>query len=120
MNKVTCDLPLQGATTVRQLPYIQDLSLADPTFDKPGMVDVLIGRDAWQDVMKPETRQGNSKQPITRNTIFRWAIIGRYVPDSTPPHPLQAPVALWQPVRALIHSYSSFGRLKKSPPPPAI
>lgn len=36
VSKATCDLPLQGATSVKQLPHLKDLVLADPTFDKPG------------------------------------------------------------------------------------
>ena len=30
--KVTCDLPLQGATGIEELPHIRGLKLADPTF----------------------------------------------------------------------------------------
>ena len=33
---VTPDLPLQGASSTRDLPHIQPLKLADPSFDKPG------------------------------------------------------------------------------------
>lgn len=57
------------------------LSLADPTFDTPGRVDLLIGCDAWQDIVKPETKKGSAQEPMARNTIFGWAIIGRYTPD---------------------------------------
>ena len=83
VNRVPCDPPLQGASTVRSLPYLQNLTLADPTF--PGKVDLLIGCDAWQDVMKPEMKQGNAQEPMARNTIFGWVIIGRYVPDASSP-----------------------------------
>ena len=35
VDKATCPLPLQGATAVRHLPHIKDLTLADLTFDMP-------------------------------------------------------------------------------------
>jgi len=76
--KVTCDLPLQGAEGVRNLPHIRGLSLADPQFDQPGRVDLLIGCNLLQDVLLTETRQGDSKQPIARKTIFGWVVMGRY------------------------------------------
>ena len=40
VSKVTCDLPLQGAAHVRNMPHIKSLSLADPTFQLPGRVDL--------------------------------------------------------------------------------
>ena len=81
VNKVTCDLPLQGASSVRSLPHLKHLTLADPTFDRPGRVDLLIGCDIWQDIMLPDTKHGQSQEPMARNTIFSWVIIGIYSPD---------------------------------------
>ena len=49
--KVTCDLPLQGATHVRDMPHIRSLQLADPTFHLPGRVDLLLGCDVIPDIM---------------------------------------------------------------------
>ena len=39
MSKVTCALPLQGATHVKEMAHIKPLDLADPTFHLPGKVD---------------------------------------------------------------------------------
>ncbi len=43
--KVTCDLPLQGAAGVQDLPHLKDLELADPTFYLPGRIDLLLGEN---------------------------------------------------------------------------
>ena len=43
--KVTCNLPLQGASGVQDLPYLKDLELADPTFYLPGRIDLLLGEN---------------------------------------------------------------------------
>ena len=48
--KVTCRLPVQGAAGVRRLEHLKYLSLADPSFDQPGRVDLLIGCNLLQDV----------------------------------------------------------------------
>ena len=81
VNRVTCDLPLQGASAVRELPHIRQLTLADPTFNKPGRVDLLIGCDAWADMMLNESKHGKTQGSIAWKTIFGWAIVGKYSPD---------------------------------------
>ena len=45
-----------------------------------------------QDVLTHETWQGPPKQPIAVNTVFGWAILGRYVPDQDPIHTTSATV----------------------------
>ena len=60
--KVTCDLSLQRANGVRDLPHIKNLSLADPHCDQLGrvdllgLVDLLIGCNLLRDILKVETR----------------------------------------------------------------
>ena len=43
LSQVMCDLLLQRASTVKQLPQIKGLKLAVPQFDQPGRIDLLIG-----------------------------------------------------------------------------
>ncbi len=78
LPKVTCDLPLQGASGVQHLKHIKDLSLADPFLDQPGEVDLLIGCNVLQDVLMSEIKRGNPEQPMAMKTIFGWAILRRY------------------------------------------
>ena len=75
VNKVACDLPLQGAVKVRRLPHLKNLELADPTFHRSGKIDLLIGGDAWADIMIQESKIGKAQEPIAQRTIFRWAIV---------------------------------------------
>ncbi len=79
--KVTCDLPLQGASGVKSLPHIKELQLADPHFDKPGRIDLLVGCNILRDILDSEIRRGDKLQPIARKTTFGWVIMGRYSPD---------------------------------------
>ena len=45
ISKITGDLPGFHLCGVRNLPFLQDLTLADPNFDKPGRIDILFGSD---------------------------------------------------------------------------
>ena len=81
VSKVTCDLPLQEASSVKQLSHLKDLAFADSTFDKPCQIDLLLGCNILQDIISQDVRWGTSSQPIAIKTIFGWALLGRYSPD---------------------------------------
>ena len=76
VSKVTCDLPLQGATHVNDMPHIVSLNLADPTFHQPGRIDLLLGCDTI-----PDTIPDIMLQNYIVNTVFGWAILGKYLPQ---------------------------------------
>ena len=88
---VTCDLPLEGATHLKDFPHLKDLELADPSFYKTGKIDILLGCNVYQ---VSETRKGSSDQPVARETIFGWAVIVRYKPNHSPSALPSAPVLL--------------------------
>ena len=76
--EVTCDLPLQGAATVNQLPHIRELQLADPQFHSPGRIDLVLGENILDKLLLPrEVRTGPEGTSSAWNTVFRWAIRGR-------------------------------------------
>ena len=82
VQEVTCNLPLQGASHVRDMPHIKPLSLADPTFHAPGRVDMLIGCDLIPQIILQKQVTGPIGTPMTVQTIFGWAILGRYLPQT--------------------------------------
>ena len=63
---------------MKQLPHLEDLTLADPTFDRPDQIDLLLGCNILQDVLSQEVRRVTPSQPRAINTMFGWAILGRY------------------------------------------
>ena len=81
VTRVTCNLPLQGATSIRDLPHIRDLVLADPTFHKPGRIDLLLGCDVLPKVLLPEAKPGPDDTPTAWSTIFGWTILGQFRPQ---------------------------------------
>ena len=96
MDKVTRELPLQGASSVRELPYLKNLTLADNNFDKPGKIDILLGQNIWKQLCLPEKVTEPDDQPDAWHTVFGWTIMGIYTPHS---HTGQQP--------ALTHATSS-------------
>ena len=53
VDKITGTIPRSKATSVREHPCMQGLQLADPHFDLPGRVDLLLGVDVLPRVVFP-------------------------------------------------------------------
>ena len=83
VSKVTCNLPLQGAPGVRDLPHLKDLELADPTFHQPGRINVLLGGDILPQILLPQSKSGPTNAPTAWSTIFGWALLGPFQSTST-------------------------------------
>ena len=80
VDQITGDQPREDASAVRSLTKVKDLILADPLFDSPGRIDVLIGADVLPYVMiTPEP----PSSIMTRDTVFGHAIMGTYSPSAT-------------------------------------
>ena len=89
--EVTCSLPLQGANSVRELPHIRELPLADPNFYSPGRIDLVLGENILDKLLLPgEVRTGPAVTPSAWRTVFGWAIRGTYTPDDVSPQGVAA------------------------------
>ena len=75
VDQITEDQPREDAAVVRTLPEVKDLTLADPLFDLPGRIDVLIGADVLPYV---QTTSAEPKPIMTMDTVFGHAIMGTY------------------------------------------
>ena len=84
VSKVACNQPLKDASCMRNLPYLQNLPLADPEFHLPGRVDLLLGGDVVSQIMLPEIKWGSFNMPVAFNTTLGWVIMGPY--PSLPPN----------------------------------
>lgn len=56
--------------------HIQNLNLADPDFDKPGPVDVLLGADLFPYIIQGGRVCGYDNEPVALNTIFGFILMG--------------------------------------------
>ena len=80
--KVTGDLPGFHLKVVRNLPFLQGLSLADPNFDHPGRIDLLFGLDIIDDIVLPGRRSSDDCKLHTWETVFGWSVRGKCFPKS--------------------------------------
>lgn len=71
--------PVRCATS--SWPHTSNLQLADPSFNLPGTIDLLIGADAYPDIIQDGLLRGPSGAPIAQSTVFGWILSG-YVPSS--------------------------------------
>ena len=82
VSRVTCDLPLQGATGVKELPHIKEFQLADTNFHLPGRID--LGENILDKLLQPpEVRMGAEGMPSMWKTVFGWTIRGPFTPDAS-------------------------------------
>ena len=70
MERVTDDLPLQGASSARRHPHLQGLHLADKNFHKLGTIDLLLGQDVFGELLLKEDRRGPPGTPMAWLTVF--------------------------------------------------
>ncbi|XP_062537903.1 uncharacterized protein LOC134206231 [Armigeres subalbatus] len=75
-KRITANLPIEGFDT-RFLMIPNNLDLADPFFNVPDRIDVLIGADVYMRIL--ETRRVPLLQgsPIMQETLFGWVIGGK-------------------------------------------
>ena len=80
--EVTGDLPVTAASSVKQLPHLRGLQLADPQFYNPDKVDLLLGENILAKLVPSSTdKVGPEGTPTAVKTVFGWAIRGLYSAD---------------------------------------
>ncbi|XP_054272481.1 uncharacterized protein LOC128992766 [Macrosteles quadrilineatus] len=75
LDNITPDLP-RAKITPEVRSQMQHLMLADPTFDKPAPIDVLIGADLFASSVKGQFLSLGENMPVAIDTIFGYALLG--------------------------------------------
>lgn len=57
--------------------HIEHLQLADPEFNKPGPIDLILGAEIYAEIILPEIRKGPQGTPVAQETEFGWIIFGQ-------------------------------------------
>ena len=83
VKKIMGPQPRQEASQIRRLVESQGLKPADPNFDRPGEIDVLLGADVIPFI---QSREGATDSVVARDTVFGHVFLGTYgsLPDSIP------------------------------------
>ena len=77
VQTVTEKIPNKLLAPVHDFPRLLGLQLADPTFNIPGRVDILLGTDLWlqiQGTSPPIT--STPSEPGAQDTVFGWVLAG--------------------------------------------
>lgn len=59
------------------LPKFCNINLADPKFNIPSDVDILLGADIFPLVLTSSHLTGTESQPSAINIIFGWILMGK-------------------------------------------
>ena len=76
MPKVIRDLPLKDASVVKEMPHLQNITLAEPLYHKVGPIDVLLGLNVFPHIFKPGIIEGPPNAPVAWHTVFGWTVLG--------------------------------------------
>ncbi|XP_045495566.1 uncharacterized protein LOC123694234 isoform X2 [Colias croceus] len=75
-TRLTTQLP-NKLIPIGDWPHIQGLNLADPSFNKPGKIDLLLGVEVYAQIMLGELIKGPPNTPCAQNTMLGWIIFGK-------------------------------------------
>lgn len=76
LDTISTDLPTDSVDR-HPWSHLDGLALADPNFNKPGPIDLLVGADVWGMVLRDGVRTGLPHEPCAIKTCFGWVVLGR-------------------------------------------
>lgn len=65
------------------VPHLAKIHLADPNFDIPAEVDILIGSDYYNKFILNDIITGNDCEPTAQNTLLGWVLFGPVISKNT-------------------------------------
>ncbi|XP_022817401.1 uncharacterized protein LOC111350200 isoform X1 [Spodoptera litura] len=74
-TRITTQLPSQ-TIPINNCSHLEGLKLADPSFNKPGRVDLLLGVEVCAQILRSEFIKGPPGSPCAQNTSLGWIIFG--------------------------------------------
>jgi len=75
MPQLTGSIPAKSIPDV-SWPHIKGLSLADPSFAKPGRIDILLGANVYGSLLLGDIKRASGDGPIAQNTALGWIVSG--------------------------------------------
>lgn len=62
--------------SAKNLPFISNLKLSDPTFNESGKIDLLLGNDVFPYILQNGRLYNGPENPVCINTVFGWTLMG--------------------------------------------
>ncbi|XP_011684943.1 PREDICTED: uncharacterized protein LOC105448195 [Wasmannia auropunctata] len=75
LPRLTAQIP-SSAVRNAEWPHLRNISLADPSFNVPGRVDLLLGADVYGSLLRDGLRQGTIGTPTAQLTALGWIVSG--------------------------------------------
>ena len=79
LPKAARDLPEHHLPSIEKMPHLKDLLLADPQFQVPRWVDLILDVDVMEQVLLPEKVTGPEGTPSAWKTKLGWGVMGKCV-----------------------------------------
>ncbi|XP_055542839.1 uncharacterized protein LOC129728426 [Wyeomyia smithii] len=76
LPKLARNLPEQKIN-LRRLKCLQSLQLADPEFDKPGKIDLILGADVFLHILEEGKLNDENGIPVAVKSTFGWIVAGQ-------------------------------------------
>ncbi|XP_038122126.1 uncharacterized protein LOC119770754 [Culex quinquefasciatus] len=76
LGRLTATLPNQRFN-VADLPFLEGLELADPSFNSPGEMDVILGADVFLSILQAGQVKNRQGIPVAQRSIFGWMVSGK-------------------------------------------
>ncbi|XP_050666789.1 uncharacterized protein LOC126966680 [Leptidea sinapis] len=86
-KQITTRLPSKSLIK-NNWPHILGLQLADPTYDKPGPIDLLLGVKEYANLIKQDIIRGPPGTPCAQKTKLGWILFGQIDDPFTETQPL--------------------------------
>ncbi|XP_058813142.1 uncharacterized protein LOC131677376 [Topomyia yanbarensis] len=103
MPRITIDLP--AVTIPANSWHIpKEFFLADPTFNKSGAIDMLLGAEHFFTFVNPGTRIDQPNNPILIDSIFGWIVSGRTI-SPVAVDPIACHIALSDPLQEALERF---------------
>lgn len=75
MRRISPSLPQQPLDIGQWPSEVMD-NLADPTLDKPGQIDLLLGARVWSQIIVPNIHRSNTNELMAQDSQLGWLILG--------------------------------------------
>lgn len=114
LSSITSDMPTSKLpSTVRE--KCGNLSSADPLFDVPTPVEMLLGADIYPKVWSHKAVSLGHGYPTAFNSIFGWAVVGP-LQHINAPNPRALPVQISSSIESLLEKFWSIEEPEAAPP----
>lgn len=77
LTKISRKQPTECIQKDDRWTHLQKLNLADPNYDVPSDIDLLLGGDIWDDIVLPGLYRSRKGSPVATNTRLGWILNGK-------------------------------------------